>query len=77
MIFLSLKMEIQAHAFLPLRIILAANKMACVDALFTVKQCIKSNNFTILFEMIDMTQFFVPVCPALVNISFVTFSKTI
>lgn len=46
-----------------------------MDALFPVKQCIRDNHFTVLFEMID--SFFVPVCPTLLHTSFVTFSKTI
>lgn len=62
--------------YLPLRIILTVSEMVYVNALFTVKQCVRGNNFAILPEMIDMTPFSVPVCPALLHISFVTFSKT-
>lgn len=48
------------------------SEVVYVDAWFTVKQCIRGNNFILLFEMIGVTQFFVPICPALLHISFVT-----
>ena len=67
-----LGMGFKAKPYSPLRIILTG-KMVPVSALVTVKQSARSNNFSILPEMMEMTHFFVPVCPALVHISFVTF----
>lgn len=73
--FLSLKWWFKVLPYLPLRIILTVDEVVYVDVLFTIKQCIRGN-FSILSEMTDMTPFFVLVCPALLPISFVTFSKT-
>lgn len=62
---------------LPHRIILTINSMLYMDAFFIVKQYLRGNNFSLSFEMIATTQFFVPVRPALLHVSFMTFSKPI